>query len=58
MKQFSRSVENSAASVMMEGFIITEEDKALCEKLKNNEITMNDYINIVLAEIGFYSFNV
>jgi len=52
MENFNKSVENSAASVTMEGFTITNSDKELCQRLLNNEITMAQYLEIVLKEQG------
>lgn len=52
MEVFNKSVENSAVSVTMEGFAITNQDKELCQKLIDNEITMAQYIAIVLKQQG------
>lgn len=47
-----KAIKNAAASVEMEGFIITEEYMAWCKKLLNNEITMSQYIELVKASQG------
>lgn len=52
MKNFNKSVENSAVSVTMEGFTVTREDKELCQQLIDNEITMAQYLEIVLKQQG------
>ena len=39
-----RAINNAAASLEMEGFVILPEYKKLCEKLLNKEITMAEYI--------------
>ncbi len=54
MKQFSKSIENSAASLKMEGYTITDDIKDLCERLRTKEITMDEYINIVLSKHGVH----
>ncbi len=46
------AVENAAASIEMEGFIISEQSKILCEKLLNNEITFEEYLAFALKQAG------
>lgn len=52
MQNYKKSVENSVASVTMEGFTITNQDKELCQKLIDNEITMSQYLEIILRQQG------
>lgn len=40
-------INSVSASVEMEGLIVTDEYRALCHKLLNNEITMEDYISAI-----------
>ena len=56
MSIYSKSVESSAASIEMEGFLLTTQDKDLCQKLINNEIDMEQYIKIVLDKYGVESW--
>lgn len=44
------AIENAAASVEMEGFKITEQDKQWGEKLLNKEITFDEYMEYALKE--------
>lgn len=46
------AIENAAASVEMEGFKITEQDKQWCEKLQNKEITFDEYLAYALRQAG------
>jgi hypothetical protein len=46
------AIENAAASVEMEGFKITEQDKKWCEKLQNKEITFDEYLSYALKQAG------
>lgn len=47
-----RAINSAVASLEMEGFVITNEYKALCKKLLNKEITMADYIEAVKISQG------
>ena len=47
-----RAINNAAASLEMEGFVVLPEYKKLCEKLLNKEITMAEYIAIVKTMQG------
>lgn len=42
-----KAINNAAASLEMEGFVIKNEYKELCEKLLSNEITMAQYIESI-----------
>ncbi len=46
------AIENAAASVEMEGFKITEQDKQWGEKLLNKEITFDEYFAYALNKSG------
>ncbi len=52
MRSNREAIENAAASIEMEGFIITEQNKAWCEKLLNNEITFDEYLKYALKQVG------
>lgn len=47
-----KAINNAAASLEMEGFSISDEYKALCEKLLKKEITMSQYIELVKVSQG------
>ena len=47
-----KAIRNAAASVEMEGFIISSECIKWCEKLLNKEITMSQYIELVKDSQG------
>jgi len=40
-------MDNAAASIEMEGFIVTAQYRELCKKLLNKEITLTEYIKAV-----------
>lgn len=42
-----RAMDNAAASIEMEGFIVTAQYRELCKKLLNKEITLTEYIKAV-----------
>ena len=42
-----KAIENAAASVEMEGYVIDNECKDWCRKLMLGEISMEDYISLV-----------
>ena len=42
-----RAMNNAAASLAMEGFVVLPEYRGLCEKLLDKEITMQEYIDAV-----------
>ena len=46
------AIENSAASVEMEGFIIDDQCKDLCRKLLQGDLTMDEYIAFVKRKAG------
>ena len=46
------AIEKAAASVEMEGFKITEQDKQWGEKLLNKEIDFDEYLAYALNESG------
>ncbi len=48
----SKAIKNAAASVEMEGFVVTEEYKMLCEKLLVNEITFDEYVELIKKSQG------
>lgn len=48
----SKIINNAAASIEMEGFVVTNEYKVLCEKLLNKEITMAEYIEQIKKSQG------
>lgn len=47
-----KAIENSAASVKMEGFEIDEQCKVWCRKMLQGEITMEEYIVLVKTRAG------
>lgn len=47
-----KAIENSAASVEMEGFSIDEQCKNWCRQLLQGELTMEEYIVLVKQRIG------
>jgi hypothetical protein len=47
-----KAIENSAASVEMEGFRIDEQCKDWCRKLLNGELSMEEYIVLVKQRAG------
>lgn len=47
-----KAIKNAAASVEMEGFVISAEYISWCKKLLNKEITMAQYIELVKASQG------
>ena len=47
-----RAINNSAASVEMEGFLIDEQCKDWCRKLLQGELTMEEYIDLVKEKSG------
>lgn len=44
-----RAINNAAASIEMEGFIVTAQYRELCNRLLNKEITMAEYIKAVIT---------
>lgn len=51
-KSYDKAIENAAASVEMEGYQIDEQSKEWCKKLLLNEITMEEYIELVKLKAG------
>ena len=51
-KFYDKAIENAAASVEMEGYQIDEQSKEWCKKLLLNEITMEEYIELVKLKAG------
>lgn len=47
-----KAIENSAASVEMEGYQIDEQCKDWCRKLLQGELTMEEYIVLVKQRAG------
>lgn len=47
-----QAIANAAASVEMEGFIVTDQHREWCRKLLNKEITKSEYIRLVRKSIG------
>lgn len=47
-----KAIENSAASVEMEGFRIDEQCIDWCRKLLNGELSMEEYIVLVKQRAG------
>lgn len=47
-----KAIENSAASVEMEGYTIDDECKAWCRKLLQGELSMDEYIVLVKNRAG------
>ncbi len=47
-----KAINNAAASLEMEGFVVLPEYKTLCEKLLNKEITMAEYIETIKTMQG------
>ena len=47
-----KAINNAAASVEMEGFIIDEQCKEWCHQGLENKITMEQYIQLVLVQAG------
>ena len=42
-----KAIKNAVSSLEMEGFVVAPEYISLCEKLLNNEITIEEYIQTV-----------
>ena len=53
--KIKKAMNNAAASLAMEGFVVAPEYKALCEKLLNKEITMSQYIAAVKSVQGIHA---
>lgn len=51
-KSYDKAIENAVASVEMEGCQIDEQSKEWCKKLLLNEITMEEYIELVKLKAG------
>ena len=51
-KSYDKAIENSVASVEMECYQIDEQSKEWCKKLLLNEITMDEYIELVKLKAG------
>lgn len=51
-KSYDMAIENAVASVEMEGYQIDEQSKEWCKKLLLNEITMEEYIELVKLKAG------
>lgn len=51
-KFYDKAIENAVASVEMEGYQIDEQSKEWCKKLLLNEITMEEYIELVKLKAG------
>lgn len=47
-----KAIENSAASVEMEGYHIDKQCKDWCRKLLQGELTMEEYIVLVKQQAG------
>ena len=47
-----RIIRNATASLEIEGFIVEDKYKFLCNKLLNKENTMSQYIEIVKKQQG------
>ena len=44
-----KAMDNVEASINMEGMYVSDNCKLLCEKLLNNEITFEEYVNTIIA---------
>lgn len=51
-KSYDKAIENAVASVEMEGYQIDGQSKEWCKKLLLNEITMEEYIELVKLKAG------
>ncbi len=51
-KQINEILTSAAASLEMENLAVNEEWVALCKKLLENKITMEEYIAIIGKSIG------
>ena len=51
-KSYDKAIENAVAAVEMEGCQIDEQSKEWCKKLLLNEITMEEYIELVKLKAG------
>lgn len=51
-KSYDKAIENAVASVGIEGYQIDEQSKKWCKKLLLNEITMEEYIELVKLKAG------
>lgn len=49
------AIKNAAASVEMEGYHIDEQSKIWCRQLLRNEISMEEYIELVKIKAGVIS---
>ena len=47
-----RAIDNTAASVEMEGHFIDEQSREWCRRLLRKEITMEEYIRLIKQKAG------
>lgn len=47
-----KAIENSAASVVMEGYVVDEQCKEWCRKVLQGELTMEEYIVLLKRRVG------
>lgn len=45
-------VASALMSVRMEGFTLSDDDISLCERLAQHNITLDEYLSIVLTSVG------
>lgn len=46
-----KSMNNAEASINMEGLYVSDESKELCKRLLKNEISFEEYLNIIKAKL-------
>ncbi len=46
------AVENATASIEMEGFKVSEESKAMCEKVLDGKMSFEEYLTYSLKRAG------
>ncbi|MBR5222919.1 MAG: hypothetical protein IKV81_01970 [Clostridia bacterium] len=47
-----KAIQNAAASVEMEGYVIDEQCKNWCHQFLNSEMSMEEYISLVKQQAG------
>lgn len=52
MSENEKIIAESVHSLKMEGLEVSDYQKELCKKLLNDEINYDEYLKLVMAEIG------
>lgn len=51
-KEIKNAIKDAENSLNIEGLIVSEQAKALCEKVLSKEITIDEYISIIKQKAG------